>query len=448
MALSAGMFGPESLARLPFALALIGLLVLLAALAWWGAWGRPPAPDARLPAWLARPSLPEGWRARLERGLDALWIVLALLAALLTVPQGADWQLIAEQPASRATPLHLLEQRVAFGLLGLSRASLITLALVDLLILIGALLYAARAFGRRSAAIAGLSMFVAIGFELGPLRWLGLAALIAAFAATQQQRWMLSGALLAFATLDQLWPGFFALALALHLIGSSVVERRIGAALRRWSAGFFGAGLLLFGISLLLPGGVANWVALLERLAGAWEQGHFDAVGLRWLFLLDGNIDGGRGWVDYPDKLARLTERIAWVRLCAALLLVPVLVALRRLEPVLFASIAGCTAMFGFASVPAGAYVALGLLLLQAERMPMRERPITLLAAAVLGVSVGMHALLRVHPQLPFVHNVGHTSLLLVVLLGLALTLVLEPELRDRGDDPRLPASVPVKEVR
>jgi hypothetical protein len=514
------------LALQPFGLALLGLLVLVAALAWINL-----SPTSRR------------WSPRVDKAIDAGWIALALLAAASSIPrmqldpgellhtsvearvlgelerehvaicvivadrtrpegvglegvevlrdpatgerrpvralaqasrracmeafaeqdswtefvagvdvlaqlsEGVDWQPIVEGHRSRATPLRLLEHRLVFAVAPFSPTWLVALALVDLLVLIGALVYAARAFGRRSVALAALVMFVAIAFGPGPLRWLALAALIGALAAMHEQRWLLAGALLAFATLERVWPGFFALAIGSHLVAGAIAERRLGPELRRWLSGYLAGLALLFGLTSLLPGGLHNWAYMLEQLRGIWPSGHYDEVGLRWLFMLDGDLDGGRKWLDYPEKAEHLAARIAWLRLAGVMLLVPVLIAIRKLEAVTFTSIAGCIMMFAFGSVPAGAWTALGLLLLQAPRIALRERPITLIAAGCLALSVAMHGLLGAHPQPSFVHNVGHSSLLALLLLGLVLLLVLEPTLREGVTKARV-AKAPVAEAR
>jgi hypothetical protein len=156
------------------------------------------------------------------------------------------------------------------------------------------------------------------------------------------------------------------------------------------------------------------------------------AVGLRWLFVLDGNLDVGKRWLDYPAKLELLRERSDWLWACAAMLMIPVLVAIRRLEPARFVAIAGCTGLLAFASVDASTWV-IACVLVAGRRMILIDRPRTLGCAALLGFDAALRALARVHPP-PFLYNVGASSLLTLLLIGLGVALVIQPELRDEGE--------------
>ena len=74
------MLDEARLAQVQFSVALLALLVLLAALAYRNAFGRPPAPDLILPNWWRTPTLPDAWRRWARLALDG---GLALAAVLL-----------------------------------------------------------------------------------------------------------------------------------------------------------------------------------------------------------------------------------------------------------------------------------------------------------------------------------------------------------------------------
>jgi hypothetical protein len=80
-------------AQVQFSVALLVLIVLLTALAWRNAFGRPLASDVVVPRWLRMPSLSDAWRRRarwlLDGGLVAAAAIVALLSITAARPSGA-----------------------------------------------------------------------------------------------------------------------------------------------------------------------------------------------------------------------------------------------------------------------------------------------------------------------------------------------------------------------
>lgn len=365
-------------------------------------------------------------------GLRPMLSWLALIGALICLAALAARNL-GLAPSERA---FVQPRRLDLGLFGLALLALIfatrptLLSVLALAPFVAAIASWAWAFGLRSAsfvalivACGGLAGFG--GAEPEPLASLAIAATIASVAAIERERWAIAGGLLGYATIAASWPGLFALALAAKL--ALEPERRRDRGSVRALASFIGVGL----VSALLP---AHGVAASFGLAGP-EPAGARAVGLRWLFALDGNLDLGPRWLDYPAKLEHLRERSGWLWACASALMVPVIVAARRLEPARFVAIAGCTSLLAFTSVDAQVWV-VACVLLASRATLLRERPLTLGCAGLLALDLGLRSLGHVHAQ-PFLYNVGATSLLSLLLLGLGVVVLLVPDLSDEPGAPR-----------
>jgi hypothetical protein len=314
---------------------------------------------------------------------------------------------------------------IGLGLLALIFAVRPTLPNVIMLVpFLAAIAAWAWAFGLRSAGFAWMivACSVAVGFgspEPDVLAVLPVAAVIASVAAIERERWLIVGGLLGYATIAASWPAVFALAWVLRL----ALDRDRSRFRAAWPGlvSFVALGL----ITALLPehGSSASFGLGEPDPAGP------RAVGLRWLFALDGNLDMGKRWLDYPAKLEHLRERSDWLWTCAGMLMIPVLVAIRRLEPPRFVAIAGCTALLGFASVDASTWV-VACVLVAGRATILIDRPLTLACAGLLAFDLALRALAHVHPA-PFLYNIGATSLLTLSVIGLGVALLIQPELKD-----------------
>jgi len=391
---------------------------------------------------------------------DARWDALAADVGLvtLTAPPGT-MPGIFQGYGSTASPARLARQRLLFAVLPVAVGSLFVLGLLGGLLTLAALFAVERGFGLRAAALVGIVCFVE--FAASPLvsgastaNALVLAAALAALALVELERFVAAGALLAFAALDAGWPALILLALLAKLAADWFAgEDGRKQALARVAAGAAGCGAALLLLSLSLPGGLANWSIWLDRLAVTRYAEGTHQVGLRWMFTPDGSWLGGPAELDYPTKALRLADRRGWFLICAALLSLPPLLAIRRLPAPAFAAIVGVTATFALLSTHATAWsVALPLMALAAAAIGAKHadsavlvgRPATLLVAGCLGICVAMHGIARIHLYAPWLFNMIYSHLLTTLLLGLGATLLLVPGLRERGDPPGAPASVPV----
>jgi len=394
-----------------------------------------------------------------ERFDDQRWAALgADVAAIVATNPEESLAIEFQGFGASATPARLARQRVVFALLPVSGVSVFVLSLLGGLVGVAALCLVARAYGLRVAGLVGIACFVEFGASPVASGATSSGALVvgvvlAGLAATRLERWGLAGALLGFAAVELVWPSVLVLGLLAKLAVEHQAEHPRRRQLTRFAIGVSASAAALLLFSATLPGGLGNWSSWADQVAlGRYADGHRQ-VGLRWLFAPEGNLFAGEpSWVAYPVKAQQLVDRQGWITLSGLLLLAPVLLAVRRLPPVAFTAIAGVTATFTLLSVSASSWgVALPLLVLAAGAIGAEHpdsrllvgRPATVLAAGGFAICVGMHGLVRIHHSPSFLFNVVYSHLLTTLLLGLAIALILLPGLREHGDPPGAPASIP-----
>lgn len=389
------------------------------------------------------------------------WAALATdVAALRTMAADAKLGPVFQEFGSTATPARLARQRIVFALLPITGGSLFALALLGGLLSVGALALVGRAHGLRAAALVGIVCFLELTASpiLGGVSVsepLVLATVIGGFAAIELDRWALAGALLAFAAVELVWPAVFVLALLVKLAVDWLEDRensRSRKQLARFAVAASITASVLLLLSATLPGGLGNWSIWADRVAVHRYADGSRQVGLQWLFAPDGSWLGGPRELTYPERAQLLVDRRDWSLLCGVLLLVPVLLAVRRLTPSAFAAIAGVTAIFALFSTDASS-LSLGLPLLAlaaasvAKHHPPSQllvgRPTTVLVAGTIALCLGMHGLVRIHDFEPWVFNMVYSHLMTTLLLGLGVALVLLPGLRELGDPPGVPPAIP-----
>lgn len=414
---------------------------------------KPPPPDVGGRMLPARASV-EKVECR-ERFDEDRWAALGQdVAALVAMNPRESLAVELQGHGPTATPARLARQRLVFSILPISATSLFVLSLVGGLLAIGSLVLVERAWGLRVAALVGIAIFV--DFGQSPISGgvtvttaLVLATMLAGLAAIELDRHGLAGALLGFATLELIWPGLLVLGLLAQLSLGAGVDRPGGHPRKRElvrlaiGASASAVGFLL--LSASLPGGLGNWSSWADQVALVEYADGSRQVGLQWLFAPEGNLVSAPNRVPYPVKAQHIVDRHSWILLSAMLLLAPVLLAIRRLPAVAFAILVATTASFAFFSLEARSFAAaLPLAVLAAgvigkHHEPSRlliGRPPTVLVAGCLAIGVGMHGLVRLHQSESFLFNIVYSHLLTTLLLGLAVALVLLPDLREHGDPP------------
>jgi hypothetical protein len=389
---------------------------------------------------------------------EARWAALgADIAALRIMAADAKLGPSFQEFGTTATPARLARQRIVFSVLPISGGSLFALALLGGLLSIGALLLVHRALGLRAAALVAIVCFVELAGSpisggVSVSEPLVLAVVIGGFAAIELERWALAGGLLAFAAVELVWPSLFVLALLAKLGVEWLEGRPRKRELARFGVAAVATACVLLLLSATLPGGLGNWSVWADRVAVHRYADGSRQVGLQWLFVPDGSWLGGPRALTYPERAQLLVDRREWSLLCGVLLLVPALLAVRRLPPSAFAAIAGVTATFALFSTDASS-LSLGVPLLAlaaaavAKHHPPSQllvgRPTTVLVAGTIALCLGMHGLVRIHSFEPWVFNMVYGHLMTTLLLGLGVALLLLPGLRELGDPPGAPASIP-----
>lgn len=365
---------------------------------------------------------------------------------------------VFEGYGSTATPARLARLRLWFSIVPVSARSLFVLSLLGGLLTLGALVLVERAYGLRAAALVGIVCFVELAVSpiasgAGIATSLVLACVLAGFAAAELERYALAGGLLAFASVELVWPSLVVVALLAKLGADWLAGRPRRRELARFAIGAGATAAVLVLFSATLPGGFGNWSVWADRVAVHRYADGSRQVGLQWLFVPDGSWLGGTKALAYPAKAQRLVDRHGWILLSGVLLLVPSLLAVRRLPPLAFAGIAGVTATFALFSTEATAWgIAVPMLVLAAAAVAKHHpgsallvgRPTTVLVAGCLALCVGMHGMFRVQPFEPWLFNMVYSHLLTTLMLGLGIALLLLPGLREHGDFPGAPASIPV----
>jgi hypothetical protein len=345
-----------------------------------------------------------------------------------------------------------------FNLVPLTPGILFALHLLAGLAMLAALGLVATAYGLRLAALVGIVAFAELSTSpiaggVTPSGSLIAAAAVAGLAATELERWALAGALLGFVCVELVWPAWILVGLIAKLGVDWLGGRERKRELVRLAIGAGASVALCVLVSATLPGGLGNWAVWTDQVGLVRYLDGGRQIGLRWLFAPEGNLHGDPRWVPYPIKAQHLVDRSNWILVSALLLMTPSLLAVRRLPPVAFAAIAGVTATFALTSIEGrGWAVALPVLALAAGAIakqhppsqPLVGRPTTILIAGCLALIVGMHGLIRLHQSAFFVFNVVYSHLLTTLLLGLAVALIVLPDLREHGDPPGGPPAVPV----
>lgn len=396
-----------------------------------------------------------------ERFDEQRWAELgADLAALAAMNPEQNLAIEFEGFGPTATPARLARQRLTFSLLPFSGGSLFTLSLLAGLLALGALVVVERAYGLRVAALVGIVGFAEFGGS--PIAGgattataLMLALCLAGLAATELDRWALGGALLGLVAVELVWPSLLVLGLLAKFGAEWLAGRPRKRELARFALGVGASAAAVLLFSATLPGGFGNWSSWADQVALSRYADGSREVGLRWLFALDGNYLSAPRWVPYPRKAQNLVDRQGWIMLCGLALLVPSLLAVRRLPAVAFAAIAGVTATFAMFSTSGSAWaIALPLLALAVGAIGKHHpqsavligRPATILVAGCLAICMGMHGIVRIHQYEPWLFNVVYSHLLTTLFLGLGVALIVLPGLREHGDPTGAPASIPCLE--
>jgi hypothetical protein len=285
-----------------------------------------------------------------------------------------------------------------------------------------------RTYGVRAAAI--VTIYFCVDFpnrfeHMGGsiLRFDYIAALLIGFSAIKLGRWGLAGGLLAWATMVRVFPAVFVAGLALWVVLDWRETKQLRPEHKRFAAVFVTACAVMLGISLVgLDGGLTNYQTWAEDMKIHTQTSAAFRVGFRHMFMLDGNLLGPEGFVDYGTKakaFAKL-ELVYW--LAIGVLLTPLIRAGRKLDVITFACLFGVFGFFLFTIATRYYYSVLCLLLL-VDRDLLKDRYAIGLGVLLFAGSAINYWYWPTNDYAPFMYNtlIGVELTATIALVGIAL---------------------------
>jgi hypothetical protein len=252
------------------------------------------------------------------------------------------WHQLFSDKGFNGTPFYVALCQAIIPKGPLSLPLLYALALVDVILVGLAFVTAGLAFGAEAALIAFLyfcvnfpNNYAHMGGSI--LRFDYVAALIAGLSCWKLERPVLAGALLTYAAFERIYPGLFIVGLGLHIAHRSLTQRTVSPDHRRFVLSVLVVSTLCAILSLQ-PGGVQAWRDWLDNMLVHTRLSAGLRMGFQHLFMLQGNLTGEQGFVDYPTKAKFLAQLKPLYFVAVAALLAPGVALIRRLRALDFAS--------------------------------------------------------------------------------------------------------------
>jgi hypothetical protein len=346
------------------------------------------------------------------------------------------WKDLVKDKGFNGTPFYVWVTQHLVSSVDVELESLRRLAYIDVIAMLLAFAAVGWAYGVRAAAIVAIyfcvdfpNRFEHMGGSI--LRFDYIAALLIGFAAIKRNHWGLAGGLLAWATMVRVFPAVFVVGLALKVWIDWRQTKQLQPEHIRFAAVFGTGCAAMFVISLVgLDGGFANYQTWAADMKVHTQTSAAFRVGFRHMFMLEGNLLGSEGFVDYGTKakaFAKL-ELVYWV--AVALLLAPVIRAARKLDTITFACLFG---VFGFflLTIATRYYYSVLCLLLLVDRDLLKNRYAIGLGVLLFAGSAINYAYWPTNEFAPFMYNhlIGAELTFTIVVVGIAL--LFRPELRD-----------------
>lgn len=346
------------------------------------------------------------------------------------------WKTLFGDKGFNGTPFHAWALTQLLRGSDLDYWSLVALASIDVVLLLAAFVVVARVWDVETAAIAGLffaanypNNFAYMGGSL--LRFDYVAMLIFALAAMKRERWALAGVCVAWATMVRAFPAVFAIGLAIKAGAELVATRQLPREYARFFLAFAAAVLVMFVLSLTLTRGLEHWFEWIANIRTHTQHTRGFRVGFKHMFMLDGSLSDDSRFVGWVAKTQHFRPRAAWFWFTVALLLAPLLLAVRKLDAVTFAALFA-TGGFLLFTVATRYYYAMMVLPILIDRPLLRHRKHLLLTALLVATAAVLHAIRDINPHVPFQFNTACTAVFTAWFVIVGTQLWLDPELRDR----------------
>lgn len=314
----------------------------------------------------------------------------------------------------------------------LSIPTLYGFAFIDLVVLALAFALAAFAFGGEATLVALL--FFCVNFpnnyaHMGGslLRFDYVAALIAAVSCLKLKRPVLAGVLLTYAAFERVYPVLFIAGLGGHMAYQSVIQRKIASDTWRFLSSVLVTSGVCIAISLL-PGGLSPWRDWLDNMLVHTRLSAGLRMGFQHLFMLQGNLVGAEGFVDYPAKAKFLAQLKPLYFVCVLVMLAPAVWLVRRLNRLDFSNYFFLLTFFLLIVATRYYYSLLVVAMFLTLRDDNTEPPNSIwglralfFACAAIGWSVS-----RVTQFYPFLYNTLASALVLLCLIATSAVLLRE----------------------
>lgn len=362
----------------------------------------------------------------------------------------SQWKILMKDKGFNGTPFYATVCKMLIAPMEVSIDGLKRLAIIDPILMVIAFGVVGWAFGARTAALVAIlfcvffpNRFTHMGGSI--LRFDYIAALLIGFAGLKKDKWGLAGAMFAWATMVRVFPAIFAVGVCLKIASDAFVGSRkleLRPEHLKFIGWYGGTLLLLFLISLVgLHGGFENWQQWAYDMQVHNKRSASYRIGFKHLFMLDGQLTS----TDYNLKQANFVARENYYWVMVAVLLAPLLLAVRRLDTISFAAMFG---VFGFflLAVATRYYWGIAALLFLVDRELLSNRFMLLLGAFLFAATGFDFFYFELNDSDPLMYNtiIGIELTAAIMLVG--SWLLFNPSLLDTpemGEDPRLPMHVP-----
>lgn len=363
----------------------------------------------------------------------------------------SQWKILMKDKGFNGTPFYATVCKLLVTPIDVNLESLKRLAVIDPILMAIAFGVVAWAFGARTAALLAIlfcvffpNRFVHMGGSI--LRFDYVATLLIGFSALKKDRWGLAGVMFAWATMVRVFPAIFAVGVGIKIASDMLVggKLRILPEHKQFFMWFGGTLAVLFLISLVgLHGGFENWRMWAEDMRVHNARSASYRIGFKHLFMLDGELTS----TDYNVKQANLVARAPYYYAATALLLAPLLLAVRRLDTVSFAAMFGVFAFFLLA-IATRYYWGVVALMFLVDRDLLTNRFMLMLGALLFAAAGFDFFYFELNDSDPLMYNIiiGIELTAMIALCG--SWLLFNPSLLDTpemGEDPRIPTHVPAQ---
>lgn len=352
----------------------------------------------------------------------------------------SQWTKLFTDKGFNGTPFHGWVLSHLTNDVEITDAELEWLGLLDVFLVVIAFGFVIWAWDVKTAAIVILffcanypNRFIHMGGSI--LRFDYIAMLIIALALMKKDRYAIAGVCVAWATAERVFPGVFALGLAIKAGVELLATRKLERRYLMFGLGFGGGLIVLFCLSLTLAGsfsgGIAHWQEWWLNIAEHTRHTRAFRSGFRHMFMMDGNVTDKHRFATWAKKTEVFEGREHYYWIAMILLFTPLLVAVRKLDPVTFTAIfAG--AAFLTLTIATRYYYSMMVLFLLVDRKLFEDRKQMLLAVLLMLTAAWLVKITAVTDNVAFHYNTATSAAFSGYFVILSAMLWMDPWLRDR----------------